>query len=446
MTGYLLLSFLSFRSITKYLKRTYYTDRKKMFSLKNHIPISLIVPAFNEQDGITDSIHSLLQLEYPEFQIIVVNDGSTDKTLENIFKEFSIRQVSFKPYYKIKCKEIKSVYISPVYPKLTVVNKVNGGKADAINAGINIAKYPLINVIDADSILERDCLLKVVLPFIEDENVVASGGTIRIVNGCKVHKGFITSIGLPKSWLVNLQIVEYIRAFIFGRSGFDSVNSMLIVSGAFGCFKKDKVMEVGGFKTGSIGEDMEIVIRMHKILRRKNPDTRITFVPDPVCWTEAPVDLNSLKKQRKRWQKGTIESVLSHTRLLYNFEYGWLGVYGFPYYFFIEMLGPVVEFLGYILFLVSLYFGWISYHFAFVFFIVAVLYGIIISVLSVIWEEISFRKYPKIKHLLKLFFFAVIENFGYRQLTVYWRFVAVIEYIFGKRKWGKVKRVGFQSK
>jgi cellulose synthase/poly-beta-1,6-N-acetylglucosamine synthase-like glycosyltransferase len=443
MTTYLILSFTSYLKIKKYYRYIKFHDEDKIFELRNHVPISIIAPAYNESNGIVDSVKALLQLEYPEFQIIVVNDGSKDDTLLKLINNFNLSQIYFNSELKIDTQDVISVYASGEFKNLVVVNKKNGGKADALNAGVNIAKYPLIATVDADSILERDCLLKIVTPFIENENVVAVGGTIRIANGCKIRSGHVESVDLPKQWLVKFQVLEYIRAFIFGRSGFDTINSLMIISGAFSCFKKESVFQVGGFKAGSIGEDMEITIRLHRQLRLKNPEARIAFIPDPVCWTEAPEDIKVLKSQRVRWQKGTIESLLSHKKMLFNPNYKWLGLIGYPYFFFFEMLGPVVEFAGYVLIILSFLFNWVSSYFAIIFFFLLVLYGIIISTFSVLLEELTHSKYPKPSHLIQLIFIAIVENFGYRQMTVFWRFLATIEYLFGKRKWGKMKKKGF---
>jgi len=404
------------------------------------------VPAYNEENGIVESVRSLLQLEYPDYQLIVVNDGSTDGTLEQLFENFQIRQASFSPYYEIDSQPIKAVYFSPAYPNLVVIDKAKGGKADSINAAINISRNPLITVTDADSILERDCLLKIVRPFMEDDNIVAVGGTERIANGCKVNKGYIEEVGLSKSWLVRFQVVEYLRAFLFGRNGFDFLNGILIISGAFSCFRRDALIEIGGYRTGSVGEDMEIVVRLHKELRKKNSKTRVTFIPDPVCWTEAPEKIKTLSLQRVRWQKGTIESIRLHKDLFFNPNYGWLGMLVFPYYTFFEVLGPFIEISGYVVFIISYLLGIVPLNFAVAFFMAAFLYGVVLSTLSVCLEELSFKKYTKVRHLLILLAASILENFGYRQMTTFWRFKGFIEYYTGKRDWGKMEKKGFEQK
>jgi cellulose synthase/poly-beta-1,6-N-acetylglucosamine synthase-like glycosyltransferase len=444
-TIYLSLNIVSFKKISKYTKKIFFVDNTRIFRLKNYKPISLIVPAYNEESGVVENVKSLLQLEYPEFQLLVVNDGSKDKTLEKLVEYFDIKKVTYYPFSKIYSEPIRAVYMSPQYPSLVVIDKENGGKADAINAGINIARNPLVVVIDADSVLERDCLMKIVRPFMEDEKVVAVGGSIRIANGCKIAHGNVLEVGLSKSWLARFQVVEYLRAFLFGRTGFDVIKSILIISGAFSCFSREALVKIGGFLKGSIGEDMEIIVRMHKIFRKEDPNTRITFIPDPVCWTEAPESLKVLKSQRIRWQKGTIDSITLHRNLFLNMEYGLLGLIGFPYFVFFEIIGPLIEVFGYLVFVISIFFNLVSTPFAAAFLCAAILYGIVLSVLSIILEELSFRKYPRISDLLTLFVAAFLENFGYRQLTSWWRFRASWDYMTGKRSWGKMEKKGFTT-
>jgi len=446
VTIYIILNILSFATLYKYTRKVKFVELKDVFRLHNYKPITVIVPAYNEENCIVESVKSLLQLEYPDYQLIVVNDGSSDETLNELIKNFQLKNVSFSPYYEINSNPIKDVYLSPTFPKLLVIDKDNHGKADSINAAINISKNPLITVIDADSILERDCLLKIARPFTENENIVAVGGIVRIANGCKVNHGYIEEVGLSKSWLARFQVVEYLRAFLFGRIGFDVLNSILITSGAFSCFRRDALISVGGFLSGSIGEDMEIIVRMHKELRKKNPKVRITFIPDPVCWTEAPETLKTLESQRSRWQKGTMDSIRLHKDMFLNPKYKWLGMIVFPYYVIFEVFGPFIEITGYMVFVISLLLGIVPLNFAIAFFTVAFLYGVVLSTLAVCLEELTFKRYANAKHLIILMITALLENFGYRQMIAYWRFKGFIEYLFGRRNWGKMEKKGFNNK
>ncbi len=426
VTIYIFLNLISFRNISKYAKKIKYVELKEIFRLHNFKPITIIVPAYNEENGIVESVRSLLQLEYPDYQLIVVNDGSTDRTLEQLFKNFQIRHASFSPYYEIDSQPIKAVYLSSAYPNLVVIDKEHSGKAD--------------------SILEKDCLLKIVRPFMEDDNIVAVAGTVRIANGCKINRGYIEEVGLSKSWLARFQVVEYLRTFLFGRIGFDLLNGILIISGAFSCFRRDALIEIGGYKAGSVGEDMQVIVRLQKELRKKNPKTRVTFIPDPVCWTEAPEKIKSLASQRVRWQKGTIESIRFHKDLFFNPEYGWLGMFVFPYYTFFEVFGPFIEITGYVVFIISSFLGIITLNFAVAFFTAVFLYGVVLSTLSVCLEELSFKKYTKVKHLIIIMVAALLENFGYRQMTAFWRFKGFIEYYMCKRDWGKMEKEGLGQK
>ena len=443
---YIILNVISFINISKYNRKTKYVELKEIFRLHKFKPITLVVPAFNEQNGIVSNIHSLLQIEYPDYQLIIVNDGSTDGTFKRLIQNFKLKRVAYSPYYVIKSKPIKAIYLSPLHPNLLLIDKENGGKADSINAAINVSKNPLFVVIDADSILERDCLLKIARPFTENDNIVAVGGTVRIANGCKINHGYIEEVGLSKSWFARFQTVEYLRAFLFGRNGFDALNGILIISGAFSCFKRDALIEVGGYLKESIGEDMEIVVRLHRELRKKNKKTRVTFIPDPVCWTEAPETYKTLESQRIRWQKGTIDAIRLHSSMFFNPKYGSVGSVVFPYYLLFEVLGPFLEITGYVVFILSLMLNIVPLNFALTFFAAAFLYGVVLSTLSVCLEELSFKKYTNPKHMIQLLMAALLENFGYRQLTAWWRFKAFLEYFIGKRKWGKMEKKGFHKK
>ena len=438
--GYLALNFLSLFSLSKLMRSRLLGDSPEVYS-GLELPISVLVPAYNERSSIVTSVHSLLQLNYPEFEIIVINDGSKDDTFKMLEREFSL--VSFPEAYRqqLDTEQIYGVYRSTLYKNLRVIDKENGGKADSLNAGINISRSPLFCCVDADSILERGSLHKVVQPFLENSLVVATGGTIRIANGCKVNKGYIETIDLPKKLLPLLQVVEYVRAFLFGRMGWSPLNAMLIISGAFGLFKKDVVVEVGGYRRNTIGEDMELTMRIHKHYRLATKKYRIVFVPDPICWTEAPEDLATLKNQRIRWQRGLLESMFLNVKLLLHYRSGWVGWVAFPFMLIFEALGPIIEMLGYIFVFVLACTGNISFQTMWVFYFATICFGILLSVSALLLEEISFRVYSRPKQFLVLLFAVLIENLGYRQINAWWRIVGVARWMIGQEaKWGHMKR------
>ncbi|NKB88589.1 MAG: glycosyltransferase [Acidobacteria bacterium] len=404
-------------------------------------PISLLVPAFNEEKTIATTVYSLLQLEYPEHEIVVVNDGSTDGTLETLLREFECEPTPDVYRRDLDTEEVHATYRSRTYRNLRVIDKTNGGKADALNAAINVARFPLFCSIDADSILERRSLSRVVLPFIEDSRTVAVGGTVRIANGCKVEDGMVIEPALPTGFLPLFQIVEYLRAFLFGRMGWAQINSLLVVSGAFGLFHRATVVEVGGYDTQTLGEDMELTVRMHRILRAARRDYRITFVPEPICWTEVPEDLRTLRIQRARWQRGLSESLWSNRRLLFHPQGGAAGWVGFPFMVLVEWLSPIVEVFGYAYMFIGLAMGWVDLPVMLVFLAVAVGFGTLLSVMGLVLEEMSFKVYSHAGQMVRLFAIAVIENFGFRQLMSVYRLIGTLQWIFGARhNWGDMQR------
>jgi cellulose synthase/poly-beta-1,6-N-acetylglucosamine synthase-like glycosyltransferase len=406
-------------------------------------PISIVVPAFNEEATIAASVRSMLQLAYSEFEIIVVNDGSKDGTLDVLQREFGL--LPFPQAYRVQIptKQVKAIYRSTRYPNLRVIDKENGGKADSLNAGINASHYPLFCGVDADSILQRDSLQRVVKPFLRDPTVIATGGTVRVANGCEVSGGFLTKVGLPDNFWALFQVVEYLRAFLFGRMGWSTVNGMLIISGAFGIFRKDVVVMAGGYRPKTIGEDMELVVRLHRVLRERRQPYRIEFVPDPICWTEAPEDRATLRNQRIRWQRGLGESLSANWGLMFSRNGGAPGWLAFPFMVLFEWLGPLVEFGGYLFMLVAFVFGWVSWQ-AFVLFLFAAIgLGILLSASGLLLEEMSFHIYPRGKHLLWLAAIVVLENFGYRQLNSVWRLIGLYRWATqGEGSWGAMKRKG----
>lgn len=357
--SYLLLSFVSLISMRRYMQyRTDLGNRPTWLGVEP--PITLILPAFNEERIITTAVMSVLQLEYSEIEVMVVNDGSNDQSMAILKDSFELEQQPQPVRLQVPCKPILAIYRSRRYPNLTVIDKVNGGKADAINAGINAARHTLFCVMDGDSVLQRDSLLRIVQPFIEDERVIASGGTVRIANGSDIRGGYLVQPRLPGNLLAQFQVVEYLRAFLFGRLGWSPMNALLIISGAFGLFRRQSVIEVGGFKVDTVGEDMELVVRLHHHHRQQGIPYRIVYVPDPVCWTEAPEDLVTLGRQRSRWQRGLSESLFPHWRLPFSRRGGAPGWLSWPFMFLFEWLGPVIEVLGYSLLIFGFAFGVVS--------------------------------------------------------------------------------------
>ncbi|MCC5912251.1 MAG: glycosyltransferase family 2 protein [Clostridiaceae bacterium] len=442
---YTLLFILSIGAIYIYRQKNKYWSYEDMISSSYTPPLSIIVPCYNEVQTIVDNIKALLSLEYGEFQLVIVNDGSKDETLEILIKEFELEKIDMPYRRQINTKKVKGVYLSTIIDSIIVLDKENGGKADALNAGINIAEYPLITAIDADSIIERNSLVKVVRPFVENPHVVVSGGVVRPVNNAIISNGFIEEIRLGKKSLVRFQIVEYLRAFLFGRIGWGVINTLLIISGAFGVFNKKVVIEAGGYTQDTIGEDMELIVKIYRKMKENGKKYKIVFVPDPVCWTQVPEDKKTLKNQRKRWHKGLMDTMLNHVKMLFNPKYGAVGLIAMPYFFFIEMIGPVIEIIGYVFFILSFWYGIISFEFAFIFFGFAVVYGVFLSSGAILLDEYNFKKYDGIWEYLLLIAYSILENFGYRQLTTWWRFVAFWQYKRSGNKWGDMNRKAFNS-
>jgi cellulose synthase/poly-beta-1,6-N-acetylglucosamine synthase-like glycosyltransferase len=443
--GYLTLNLLSIINISRMMRENVSDELSQIYS-GFETPITLLVPAYNEQSTLAASIRSLLQLSYPQYEILVINDGSTDDTLAVLQREFSL--VPFPETYRARLptKPVRGIYHSTVFPNLRVIDKENGGKSDSLNAGINVSRYPLYCAVDADSILQRDSLQRVAKPFLEDSSVIACGGSVRIANGCQISGGFLEKIDLPKSFLARVQIVEYLRAFLFGRMGWSPINAMLIISGAFGIFKKDAVTDVGGYRTDTLGEDMELVVRLHKRYRLAGKPYKIVFVPDPICWTEAPENLKTLRLQRTRWQRGLAESLSMNIGLLFHPKGGTAGWLAFPFTVIFEWLGPLIEVAGYVFMFLLFYFGMISMSAFLVFLLVAIGFGLLLSMSALLLEEMSFHIYPRASHLFWLMLAAFVENFGYRQLTAVWRLMGLFSWLFfSKGRWNTTKRNTVES-
>lgn len=441
---YLGTSIFAFRALRRYALRLKSLDLSDLISSAWAPPITLIAPAYDEEATCVESVRSLLTLEYPEYDILVINDGSSDATLERLTEAFNLHEAHRVPTAEMGSEAIRGVYRSRRHPNLWVIDKENGGKADALNAGLNHCQTPLFCAMDADSLLEPEALIRIVRPFLEDARTVAAGGVLRIANGCTVRQGRVVDIRLPTNLLARLQVLEYLRAFLSGRMGWDALDATLVISGAFGIFKRDIVVGAGGYATDTVGEDMELVVRMHRYCRENEIPYRIHFVPDPVAWTECPESVAVLSRQRDRWQRGLFQSLTRHWKMLLNPRYGRAGLVAFPYFFFLEMLGPVIEFLGYFSFTVTVLAGRAHWPFVLAFLCVAIVLGIALSLAAVALEELSFRRYPRTSDLIGLFNLSVVENFGYRQLSAWWRLKGTFSALRGVEGWGHMARTGFK--
>ncbi|MBC7086983.1 MAG: glycosyltransferase family 2 protein [Tissierellales bacterium] len=429
-------------NLYEYVEKIKYSDYKNYIVSDNMIPTSILVAAYNEENTIVNNVDSLLALKYPMFEVVVINDGSKDNTLEDLKRHFELEKINKPIHKRVETKKVRGIYESKKYSNLIVIDKENGGKADALNAGVNISSYPIVASIDADSILESDALVRVVMPFIKDKNTAAVGGIVRIANGSKIVDGRVVNVNIPKSKLARFQIIEYLRAFLIGRVGWDAINSVLIISGAFGVFRKDILVKVGGY-AHTIGEDMELVLKIHKYSMDNKLNLRVKYIPDPVCWTQAPENLKGLRTQRRRWQVGLMQSLFSYKSMLFNPKYKQIGLFTLPYYWIFEMLGPLVETLGYILIPISYFIGLLNIKYLVLFFSASILYGIILSLGALLLEEYTFNKYPSIKQILILSIFAILENFGFRQLMTLYRTEGLFRYNSLKNKWGSIRRTKF---
>jgi len=449
---YLLLLIMSFYQVNRQFKKWNMKPQTMLFKNRMLPSISIIAPAFNEELTIIENVNSLLNLEYPEYELIVVNDGSNDSTLDTLITYFDLKRVDITYESKLMTKQVLGIYLNPSIPKLAVVDKMNGGKADSLNAGINYSKKEYFCGIDADSVLERDALLKLSsLTMDQSMETPALGGNVYPINGCIVEKGYVSEKHIPKKSLARFQNIEYIRAFMSGRLGWASINSLLIISGAFGLFRKERIIGIGGYLTKSgkyekdtVGEDMELVVRIRRLMRELKLSFKICYAFNANCWTEVPEDRKSLRKQRYRWHRGLIEILVFHRKMLFNPRYGRTGIIAIPYFFLFEMIGPILEMEGYLMVIAAILLGIINQQIALLLFISSILLGTLISIASLVIAEkdvVHFR----MREICLLIFYAFIENFGPRQIISLWRVGGYFK-MFGKNSgWGKPIRKGFSN-
>ena len=419
-------------------------DNKRLYHTRVLPGVTMVVPAFNEEATIRNAVEAMLNLKYPTLEVIVINDGSQDNTLQVLKDAFDLFEMPPVVRRQLPFAEVRGLYQSATHPFLTVLDKENGGKADALNAGLCLARTPLVCCLDGDTLIEPDALLKMVRPYMTKSHVIAVGGTIRIANGSVVKEGRVVKPGLVARPLVAIQVVEYLRAFMFGRLGLNRLGGNMVISGAFGLFDRKVMVAAGGYAHGTVGEDMEVVVRLHRYAREQKMPYRVDFVPDPVAWTEAPATLRQLGRQRDRWHRGLFQTVLKHKVMFFNPRYGMAGLVGFPYIVLIELMAPLVEMFGYVGFTVGLWMGWIHWLVAVLFLMAAWGLGAGLSMFAIFLEEASFQRYPRLRQVFWLMFMSLVEQFGFRQMTVYWRIRGLVNHLRGYKGWGKMIRQGFE--
>jgi cellulose synthase/poly-beta-1,6-N-acetylglucosamine synthase-like glycosyltransferase len=407
--------------------------------------ISILAPAYNEEATIAASVQSLLTLDYPNLEVVVITDGCKDDTIGVLEREFALVEVYRAYAPRVPTKGVVALYRSLRHANLVVVNKLNGGKADALNVGLNLASGELVCAIDADTLIERGALVRLMRPMLIDPDVVATGGTIRPVNAVTTRHGSVVDVNVPRTWLAGIQVVEYLRAFLLGRLGLNRLGGNLIISGAFGLFRREPMIAAGGWLHDTVGEDMELVVRLRRLGYERGTAHDVVFVPDPTAWTEVPESVGVLGRQRDRWHRGLTDTLWRHRHLIGNPRYGAMGLVVFPYFVVVELLAPIVEALGLVMLVASVAVGLVDRTFAILFFALAVGIGLVLSVATLLLDQASFLRYKKPGDLAWLLWWAVVENVGYRQLTVYWRLRGLVKYMRGRSDWGAMTRKGFAT-
>ncbi|MDD7914483.1 glycosyltransferase family 2 protein [Polaribacter ponticola] len=449
--SYVILAVFSSNETIDYLKKNSFVNHKDLLSSSIAPSISVIAPAYNESLNIVENVRSLLSTHYVNYDVIIVNDGSKDDSLEKLIKAYDLERVEYLIDVKIPTKELREgVFKSknPAFDKLIVVDKENGGKADALNCGINISKSRYLACIDVDCLLLEDSLQRMVKPFLEytDRRVIASGGVIRIANSCKIENGKLLEINFPDKWIERAQILEYLRSFLLGRMAWARLNGLLVISGAFGLFDKEIAIEVGGYDTHTVGEDMEIIVRMRKYMEEQKLKYRVAYIPDPLCWTEAPDDRKILISQRNRWTRGTIETLKMHKEINMNPKYRLLGLLSFPYWFVFERMAPLIEVTGMLYFLFLVFYQQISWSFVLGLFLLAYLFSLLFSFVAIFTEEFTYHQYKKKGIGLKLLLTVFLEPLVLHPIVLYAAMKGNYDYYFNKKKkWGVMVRKGLSK-
>lgn len=450
LVSYMIIGVASIGESKKYMRSNEFTDFRLLASSPHAPSVSILAPAYNEGATIIENVRSLLSLYYSSLEVIIINDGSKDNCLEQLINGYDLEKIDYHVQYKLATKEVRGVYKSrkAVYKKLVVVDKVNGGKADALNVGINVSVNDYIVCIDVDCILEQDALLKMMKPFLEETHArtIASGGVVRIANSCEVEDGKLVKINLPSNYWARMQSLEYIRAFIIGRMAWARINGLLLISGAFGAFDKEIAIAAGGYDHKTVGEDMELVVRMRRYMEEKGQAYKVTYIPDPLCWTEAPESKKILGRQRNRWTRGTIETLKIHKVLFLNPRYHTMGMLSYPFWFFYEMLAPLIEFFGMVVFVAMSILGLVNWYSFLALLAFIVSFGYLFSAFAAYMEVATYNMYRRRTDMMKLLLTALTEPFYFHPFVVWSAIKGYVDLLRKKNSWGEMTRQGFATK
>jgi len=451
LSAYMLIGVYSVFENIQHMKKHGFTDYSMVASSAVVPAISILAPAYNESATIVENVRSLFSIYYNNLELIVINDGSKDDSLQKLIDAYNLIKVPYFVNERVTTKPVRGVYKSTnaAFKKLTVIDKVNGGKADALNVGLNIASKKYVTCIDVDCILEQDALLRMVKPFMSnpDKRVIATGGVIRVANSCKVQGGKITKVHVPKDILARIQTVEYIRAFLLGRMAWSKLNGLLIISGAFGMFDKEIALTVGGYDTKTVGEDMELIVRMRLYMEDAKLPYAVRYISDPLCWTEVPISYKILWRQRDRWTRGTVETLWTHKKMFFNRKYGVLGLLSYPHWFFFEFMAPIIEFTGWAFFIVYAMLGMIEWHFYFLLLILIMCFGYLFSAFSILIETFTFRQYKEKRDVPKLLIAVLLEPFIFHLFVVGAAIRGILKMLLKETTgWGEMTRGGFTKK
>lgn len=448
---YIFLSIMSAIYLSKYIRKNSFIDYTSIISSPLAPSVSIIAPAYNESKTIIENVRALMSLYYPDFEVVIVNDGSTDNSLDLLIKEYNLEPVNYASNDHIETQLVRNIYKSrnKSFGNLIVIDKENGGKADSLNAGLNVSNKEYFVAIDVDSIIDPYALLKIAKPFLEekDKKIIATGGVIRIANSCVIHNGQVLEVKLPNKFLARMQVLEYTRAFLMGRMAWSALDGLLLISGALGMFNKEIAIKCGGYLTSTVGEDMELVVRMRSFMVKTKQKYKVAYVPDPLCWTEVPESIKILGRQRNRWTRGTIDTLFIHRKMFFNPKYGLMGMLSYPFWFFFEWLAPLVETFGIFYFLLMALLGQIHWSFFMLLLLFVYVFALSFSTYSLLFEELTYHKYEKKREVLRLFLIAFLEPFLYHPLIVWFAIKGNWDFFVNRqRAWGKMERKGFESK